>query len=120
MLALKQTKGLKYPDEFVIKFFFKENLHQRKGRVLELGCASANNLMLFFQYGWDCVGIDFDTQAVADAQYNLSQVAESGAKYTIAHHDLKTGLPAFLERCDVLLMPNVLYYLPREAAGKCL
>lgn len=120
MLTLQQTKGLKYPDEFAIKFFFKENLHQRKGRVLELGCASGNNLMIFFQFGWDCVGIDFDKQAVTDAKHNLGRVSEPGAKFRIIHHDLRTGLPVSLERCDVLLLPNVLYYLPRMAAVKCL
>jgi SAM-dependent methyltransferase len=120
VITLQLIKGLKYPDEFVTKFFFKENLHNRKGRVLELGCAAGNNLMLFVQYGWDCVGIDFDPVAVADARYNLERVSQSGAKYTLIQHDLKSGLPPQLESCDVLLLPSVLYYLPRVRALICL
>lgn len=120
MLTLPQTKGLKYPDEFVIKFFFKERLDQRKGRVLELGCANGNNLMLFFQYGWDTVGIDFDKRAVADAQHNLDQLSPSNARYSIIQHDLASGLPASVGPCDVLLLPNVLCYIPRLATIKCL
>lgn len=120
MLTLPQIKGLKYPDEFVIKFFFKEKLHQRKGRVLELGCGNGNNLMLFFQYGWDCVGIDYNAQSIADAVCNFGEVTKTGNICSFVQHDLQTGLPASLERCDVLLLPSVLYYIPRVAAMKCL
>ena len=119
MLTIPQTKGLKYPDDYVIRFFFKENLHRRKGRVLELGCGNGNNLMMFLQYGWDCLGIDFDAQSIADAEFNFGQTTKTGHQFSFIHHDLQTGLPASLERCDVLLLPNVLNYIPRHAAIKC-
>lgn len=120
MQTIQQTKGLKFPDEFVIKYFFKENLHRRRGRVLELGCGNGNNLMLFFQYGWDCVGIDYNEQSIGDAVYNFGQVPTSGNRFSFIQHDLQSGLPSALETCDVLLLPNVLYYIPRLAAITCL
>ncbi len=120
MLTLSNIKGLKYPDDQLIKFFFKENLHTRKGRVLELGCGNGNNLMLFFQYGWDCEGLDFNPLSISDANYNFGQTSEFDNQFSFTEHDLRTGLPLSLKSCDVLLLPSVLYYLPRVAAARCL
>jgi SAM-dependent methyltransferase len=120
---LNKIKGLKYPDEYIIKFFFKENLQKNPGRVLELGCANGNNLMLFHQYGWDVTGIDYDSTALDNAKQNFSQfdppaIAENN--FSFIQKDLQDGLPELLEGFNVLLFPSVLYYLPRSAAIKCL
>ncbi len=120
MQHLREIRGLKYPDEYVIKFFFKENLHQRKGSVLELGCGNGNNLMLFREYGWDCTGIDCSEQAIADANANFKMMTGDGHRASFIEHDLQTGLPGTSGHCDVLLLPSVLYYIPRLAAIKCL
>ena len=52
MLNIKDIKGLKYPDEYFIKFFFKNELHKKQNlKYLEFGCGNGSNLMLPFQYG---------------------------------------------------------------------
>jgi SAM-dependent methyltransferase len=71
VMNISKMKGLKYPDEFVIKFFFKENLHKIKGDVLELGCANGNNLIMFYQYGWNTVGIDLNQDSLSNGEYNF-------------------------------------------------
>lgn len=56
--------------------FFKENMdypfvylaHKNKGKLLELGCGSGATLKLFSDWGWQAQGLDFDPQAVNNAQ----------------------------------------------------
>jgi SAM-dependent methyltransferase len=118
---LPSIKGLKFPDEYVVRFFFKERLHQKPGRVLELGCGNGNNLMLFYQYGWETTGIDIDTNSLADAKQNFKLVDDgANGKYKFLQHDLSRGIPEMKALYDVILMPSVLYYIPRESMKKCL
>jgi len=56
----KDLKGLKFPDNAVIKFFFKERLGEKCGKVLEYACSNGNNLSLFASYGWECLGVDLN------------------------------------------------------------
>jgi hypothetical protein len=46
MRALTDIRGLKYPDEFVTRHFFKRGLHQKTGRVSELGGGTGDTLSL--------------------------------------------------------------------------
>ena len=66
MRALPDIRGLKYPDEFVIRHFFRRGLHQKTGRVVELGGGTGNNLSLYAAYGWDLVDVDYSAAALAD------------------------------------------------------
>ena len=59
MNTIKELKGLRFPDEYVIKFFFKSGLHASPGRVVEFGCGNGNNLSLFRAYGWDVTGLAY-------------------------------------------------------------
>lgn len=124
MIKLTEIRGLKYPDEFVIRYFFKEQFHQRRGRALELGCGNGNNLMLFYQYGWDVVGIDINEKALADAEHNFRGIDEEGSKWLFRQLDLgQGGLPkidGLFGPFDVILLPGVLYYIPRSAMVSCL
>lgn len=112
-MNIVQLRGMRYPDEYLIRFFYKEELHRRSGRALELGCGSANNLMHFAAYGWDVVGVDYDAGCVADARHNLSASNLTGE---VIQHDLNTGLPTLAGPFHALLVPSTLYYLSREAA----
>ncbi len=124
MIKLTEIRGLKYPDEFVTRYFFKEHFHQRRGRVLELGCGNGNNLMLFYQHGWDVVGIDINEKALADAEHNFRGSGEEDTRWMFRQLDLGQGVPKidglFGRPFDVVLMPSVLYYIPRSAMIKCL
>lgn len=105
MRALPEIRGLKYPDEFIVRHFFKRGLHTRTGRVLELGCGVGNNLSLYLTYGWNCTGVDLDAGALADARFNL------GDAPTWVRADLSGGLPPLEGPFDAVIIPNLLCYL---------
>lgn len=110
MRALPDIRGLKYPDEFVARHFFKRGLDKRTGRVLELGAGTGNNLSLYAAWGWALTGVDYDKKALADARWNL------GASPDLVQADLSKKLPALEGPYDVLLIPNLLCYLTAAQA----
>ncbi|WP_031236328.1 class I SAM-dependent methyltransferase [Asticcacaulis sp. AC460] len=106
MRALQDIQGLKFPDDYVIRHFYKTGLHNRKGHVLEVGCAAGNNLMLYADYGWQVTGVDILPEALAQARHNL------GLGAILIEASADDGLPeGITEPVDVVLLPNVLCYL---------
>lgn len=115
MPALPDIRGLKYPDEFVARHFFKRGLHQRTGRVVELGGGTGNNLSLYAAYGWSLTDVDYSQAALDDARWNL------GPDATLIQADLSQGLPDLgAAPIDVLLIPNLLCYLTAAQASAVL
>lgn len=114
MRELRDIKGLKFPDEFVVRHFFKRGLADRPGKVLELGSGTGNNLSLYAAYGWRVTGVDYDAAALADARWNLGGDAE------LIEADLSQGLPALGGPFDALIIPNLLCYLTRAQAASVL
>ena len=105
MRALREIRGLKYPDEFVVRHFFKRGLSDRAGRVQELGCGTGNNLSLYQAWDWRVAGVDYDAGALADCRFNLGAAAE------LTQADLSAGPPAITGPFDALIIPNLLCYL---------
>lgn len=106
MRSLREIRGLKYPDEFVVRHFFKRGLSGRTGRVLELGCGTGNNLGLYHAWGWTCAGVDYDADALGDCRFNL------GDDVALVQADLSQGPPALDGPAfDALIIPNLLCYL---------
>jgi SAM-dependent methyltransferase len=114
-MLIKELEGLKFPDIYVIRFFFKEGLDKKKGKVLELGCGNGNNLMMFYQYGWETTGVDINERSIKQAKNNFSKCKN--------HYGL-TNTSTFItqdvvdfvtvhKNCsfDVLLLPNVICYI---------
>lgn len=115
MRALPDIRGLKYPDEFIARHFFKRGLHQKTGRVVELGGGTGNNLSLYAAYGWNLTNVDYSAAALADCRWNL------GEAVTLIEADLSKGLPDLDdEAIDVLLIPNLLCYLTNTQANAVL
>lgn len=114
MRPLREIRGLRFPDEYVVRHFFKRGLAGRTGRVLELGCGTGNNLSLYQAWDWTCVGIDRDAAALGDARHNLGDGPE------LIEADLSTGLPALSGPIDVVLIPNLLCYLTLAQAREVL
>src|SRR5687768_18234432 len=110
MRPLRTIRGLKFPDEFVVRHFFKRGLAERTGRVLELGCGTGNNLSVYQAWDWACVGIDYDASALDAARHNLGDAPE------LIEADLASGLPALSGPFDAALVPNLLCYLTGEQA----
>jgi SAM-dependent methyltransferase len=115
-MLVSDMKGNKVPDEYVVRFFFKEGLDKKTGRVLELGCGNGVNLSLFYQYGWDVVGVDLSEEEISAAQINLSKIR--------THYDLQNDFRVYCEDMgslagkevgvdyDVIILPNSICYLP--------
>jgi SAM-dependent methyltransferase len=110
MQPLREIRGLKFPDEFVVRHFFKRGLAESTGRVLELGCGTGNNLSLYQTWDWSCVGIDHDAAALDDARHNLGDGPE------LIQADLAKGLPALGGLFDAVIIANLLCYLTGEQA----
>jgi hypothetical protein len=113
MNILAELEGLKYPDEMVTRFFFKNGLQQRSGRVLELGCGNANNLTLFAAYGWDVAGLDISPALLGQGSRNFQRLGLSVPRLVAA--DLNDPIPE-LGAVDVLLLPSSLYYVRVDRA----
>lgn len=113
---LKKIQGLKYPDEYVVKFFFKAGLDKAsKLNVLELGCGNGNNLMLPFHYGHRVEGVDIDAALIASAEHNFKLVTEGNDTYHFRCDDMRSFIRADQsEQVDVLLLPSVVYYISKE------
>jgi SAM-dependent methyltransferase len=112
-MKLTDIRGLKFPDEYVIKFFFKEGLDRISGDVVEFGCGNGNNLMLFHQYGWNITGIDINDESLSNAEYNFSLIA-SDSSYSFIKNDISTGISNIVKgHFNAILFPGVLNYISR-------
>ena len=109
MNYIGQLRSMCYPDAYLIRMFYKEGLAQTPERALELGCGSANNLILLVVYGWETIGLDCGANCVVDRRKNLP-TAGPGA---VIQHDLNAGLSSLSGRFDALLIPSALYHLTR-------
>jgi len=117
---LKEIKGMKFPDLYVTKFFFKENLNESTGNVIELGCGNGNNLWLFYSYGYNVCGIDINNEAIENAKFNFENLFfHNGSEYLFIKEDIlnlgsikKTILNR--KKFDILLMPNVINYIRKK------
>ncbi len=113
-MFVPEIKGLKYPDEFVTKFFFKNELHKHPGRVMEIGPSNGNNLLLFYEYGWDVEGVDISAEAVTNANHNFEKSkTANGLSNTFSFHqmDMLDYVKNYEgEPFDVILLPGSFYY----------
>ena len=118
MHGLKEWKGLKFPDIYIVRFFFKYIKQQKLDikRVLELGCGSGNNLYLFSIYGFDVQGVDISKENIENAKFNFSQILKVPKdRYNFVCGDIreKNILNSLKTPNDILLLPNVVYYLSK-------
>jgi len=121
VLRLKDVRGLKYPEEYLIRFFFKNGLQNAPGRVLEAGCGNGCNLSLFREYGWETLGIDINYDSLADAETNFGTMDGGLNGYRFLQHDLNRGLPEGLQGpFDAVLFPSSLYYIRRQSMAQVL
>ena len=122
-MIFSDINGLKFPDDYIVKFFFKEGLHNQPGKVLELGSSNGNNLMLFYQYGWETHGVDMSEQAVSNANGNFELVKKENSALTHSFTFYQSEMLSFIEHyngpeVDVLMFPNCLNYLDTFSANK--
>lgn len=106
----KELEGLKFPDESVVRWFFKEGLHAAPGTALELGCGNGCNLLLFADYGWKVEGVDINEASIRQARNNFAGKGFADAGFSVARmEDYVQTLDQ--ESFDAILFPGTLYYL---------
>ncbi|EAI9960915.1 class I SAM-dependent methyltransferase [Campylobacter coli] len=114
-MYIKELKGLKFPDNAIIKFFFKNQLHTLQNqKVLEFACSNGNNLALFANYDYECLGVDLDEQNIADANHNFANVIKTKKFNFFKENILEFPITHPNIEADVFLIPNVINYLTRE------
>jgi len=117
MINIPQIKGLKYPDEYFIKFFFNNRLHEEKGLTyLEFGCGNSSNLMLPYSYrGNKVIGIDYNASLIDDAKFNFNLCNNQESLYEFYADDMREFVANKKEiRADILSLPNIINYISTD------
>ena len=114
-MNISKIKGLKYPDEYFIKYFFKRGFHQSPPQTfLEFGAANGNNLMLAYQYGHKVIGVDFDKESIQNAKDNFEKLGQSHP-YNFYAADMRTFIKEHTNiEADVFLLPNIINYITTD------
>ena len=81
MAKLKKFHKLRYVYSDVVSLV---NTYCKKGKVLEIGCGTGNNLVFFAENGWDTYGIDINKKAIGYA-HKLLKSKNLKAKITIGN-----------------------------------
>ena len=113
-MQLTKIKGMKFPDEFIVRSFFKERLFERQGNVIEYGCGNGSNLSVYYQYGWNIAGIDVSEKSLEEANANfaiLSKECDDIGSYQFLCVDM-LGFPV-IKKYDAILFPGSLYYMSK-------
>ncbi len=115
-MNIRDCFGLKFPDEYVTRFFFKEALQSNRGTALELGCGNGNNLALFYAYGYSVTGVDISSTVIDQAQRNFSASYGQGIgpDFSFIQEDMQSYLNRDEKHYEVVLLPSSLYYLPES------
>ena len=111
-MNIMKMEGMRFPSESIVRLFYKEGLNEiSNGKIIELGCGTANHLILFAANGWEVTGLDYDVENLRKAKNNLDVSGFSG---NLIYHDLSNSLPFFSDQFNVLLAPSSLYYLEKK------
>jgi len=111
-----KMQGLLFPDDYLVRFFFKNELNELKGSVLELGCGSGNNLMLFYEFGWNITGIDINSKSILQAKKNLQLLPKKNNLFNLIEGkvELISELLPKNDKYDVIILSNIICYISRN------
>ena len=114
-MNLKDIKGLKYPDEYFIKFFFKNGLYQKKDQnYLDIGCSNGCNTMLPYQFNNKIIGVDLNDISINYAKDNFSSLQQKDS-YSFYTQDMRIFCKEKKNIfADVLILANSIYYIPKK------
>jgi len=120
-LNIQNIKGLKYPDEYFIKFFFKYQLHTKQHlSYLELGCSNGCNLMLPFEFGNHVRGVDLNDTLINYANENFSALKRKN-EFDFFSRDMRDFCADSSDiKADVLVLASSIYYIPKNDFVKLL
>lgn len=113
-MNIKDIKGMKYPDDYFIRFFFKKGLQNLENKTfLELGCANGCNLSLPYQYNNKVIGVDYNSNYIGFAEDNFPLYNQE-TSYSFTCEDMRTFVCDKDYSVDVLVLANSIYYIPKE------
>src|SRR5574344_1305973 len=114
-MSIQNIQGLKFPDEYFIKFFFKYKLHTQKNLTyLELGYFNGCNINLTYQYNNNVIGVDFNSELIKFAKENFINLKQQ-EKYQFYNNDMRKFCNNNKNiNADVLVLPNSIYYIPKN------
>ncbi len=114
-MDITKIKGLKYPDEYFIKFFFKFALHSEQDKTfLELGCSNGCNLMLPYAYNNQVIGVDLNRKLIGYANDNF-KLFNKNIFYQFYRQDMREFCKSrFDKKIDVVVFANSIYYIPKD------
>jgi predicted RNA methylase len=114
-MTIKDIKGLKYPDEYFIKFFFKNELQNKsKLRFLEFGAGNGSNLLLPFQYDHEVIGVDFNDTLIGYARDNF-ELFDGDNDFSFYCSDMREFAQKHENICaDVFTLPNIVNYISKN------
>ncbi len=113
-MSLKDIQGLKFPDEYFIKFFFKKSLHTLKNKnFLELVCSNACNLSLPYEYDNNIIGVDYSEEFIFFAKHNFRNKNRKD-NFNFICSDMREFAKDYRAKIDVLIMANSIYYISKK------
>jgi len=85
-------------------------------KYLEFGCGNGSNLMLPFSYGNHVLGIDYNSQLIQYANKNFEILHKNNTfEYNFYTDDMRNFvLEHYRLESDVLSLPNIINYIPKE------
>lgn len=113
-MDIKNIKGLKYPDEYFIKFFFKYQFHTQENiKFFEIGCSNGCNLMLPYSYDSDIFGVDLNPTLIEYANENFKNM--NNKKYNFCNEDMRDFCKNNSDlKSNVLILANSIYYISKN------
>jgi len=114
MNNFKELQGLKYPDEYFTKFFYKNKLQEKKNlKYLEFGCGNGSNLMLPYQYGNDVIGVDYDDSLIESANHNFNLLGKEN--FSFYADDMRSYIKNTKDiKADVFILASIIYYISKN------
>ncbi|WP_229238447.1 class I SAM-dependent methyltransferase [Campylobacter volucris] len=114
-MFINKIKGFKYPDMELVRWFFKNKLDTlANAKVLEFASHNGNNLSLFANYNYECIGVELNKENHENALYNFNNIMhyknatffnENMLAFAKNHSDINA---------NVFLIPNVINYITKE------
>ena len=114
-MFISKIRGFKYPDIDLVRWFFKNHLdHLHNAKVLELASHNGNNLSLFANYGYECLGVELEEKNHKNALYNFKELMQY-EKCKFYHQDMREFVRETKDiQADVFLIPNVINYISKD------
>ncbi|WP_250322658.1 class I SAM-dependent methyltransferase [Campylobacter lari] len=114
-MFINKIKGFKYPDMELVRWFFKNKLDTLKNaKVLEFASHNGNNLSLFANYDYECIGVELSKQNHENAIYNFKEIMHYQKASFFNENMLDFAKNHQNINADVFLIPNVINYISKD------